>query len=324
MAETKIDIKKVNELQEKLNTLIDESFELLCQLNGIKTNQNEIENIVKMDPLKFDLYLCNDFFNDETDMFDPDASLVAWKYYKNYYKDFFVFPKISEKSKMLWTSGNEYKRYCITFDYKNDNNSNKKPSVSDTIFLTSGKNIGISGDSCFNFNKIKIRKFIHILSDIKQEKDYSQINNLVLQCFKMHHSPLNFALMPHNGGMNNVKGDGKQGLDRFDMFLSALKFYFENKENPVAIKLIAEFETSQNSLLPFLKSIETFENYLELFYPELLTKNKNKNSLCKKLIESGKESINSEDRVIEYIELAIRFWEAKLDYYNKQNQLQKS
>lgn len=295
-------IKKISELQERLNTLIDESIILLCELKGI----NPDKKIIELSPLEFELYLCNDFFNDETTMFDPDASLVAWKYYKNYYKGLFDFPEISEKPKSLWTSGNEYKRYCITFDYNNYNSSNKKLSVSNTTRLKSGINIGISGDCCFNFNELKIRKFTRILSDIKQEKEYSQIKNLVLQCYKMHHSPFNFALMPKNGGtvhsFNNKKSNIFDRNDRLDSFLCYLEKDFNNNERPKPLK-------------EFLKAIGSFENYRGLFYPEI----HENEELKKKITETGDKKIEDCNSLLAYIDTAINFWDAKLKYYKKKN-----
>lgn len=296
---------KIKDLQGRLNKLILESNHIVSKLKSNWDTSNFI--------------------------YDPDSSPKAWEYYLTTYKNIFEktdelnaynTPTINDNDISFWCYNYPnalYQRIIGTFLYSKPNETLKLT----TPKLLNGKNIGLAGDCCFNFNNNKIKKFNRFTENNKD------IENLLESIKKaLHHSPLNFALMPINGSMNNIKGDGIQGLDRFDTFISALDLYFENKGNPIAIKLIAEFETSQNSLVPFLEWIDSFENYLKLFYPELLIDDRkeynDKKTLLEKLIESGVQPINATDRVIEYIELAIRFWEAKLDYYNKQNQLQKS
>lgn len=330
----KYTIVKINKLQEKLNMLINSSIDILCNLfNENKCEEKQIslekvKEVLDKSPLDFDNHICKTIYNG----CDPDSAFVTWKHYCNTYKRFVIKDELEINHQCLWLSKN---RYYITFDYPQKINENSI-LYSTTCYLEPRKNIGIGGDCCFNFNANKLEKLLTIIkNDTDKNFNNDAIEKLLKSCFAMHHSLLNFSMMPKNGYMNNVKSDGVYGLDRFDTFISALDLYFKEQDNPVVIKLIAEFETSQNSLVPFLKSIGSFENYLELFYPELLeeneNKNKKKNQLCNNLIESGKKPINefkygkgrtvqsATERVLEYIELAIRFWEAKLDYYNKQN-----
>lgn len=336
----------IEEMQKRLNKLIVESINILCSLY----NEDELKDFeevknslqqkcnTELKPQPVDEYIYNEFYN----KYDPDSSPKAWEYYLKTYKNIFKESSDKESSELNdtydtykepiknpedgdktvsfwyeWYKSSSYIRIYGTFLYSKPNETLKLT----TPKLLSGQNIGIGGDCCFNFNTDKFGKFININ---KQD----DVRKILVLCSALHYSPINFALMPKNGGMNNISGDGRQGgLDRFDTFISALDLYFKNKENPIAIKLIAEFESSQNSLVPFLQWIDSFENYLKLFYPELLIDDRkeynDKEKLLDRLIESGKKPID-EGYVLEYIELAIRFWEAKLNYYNKQNQLQKS
>lgn len=318
----------IEEMQKRLNILIDKSINILCE-NELKDSE-EVKNSLQqkcntelkksnteLKPQPVDEYIYNEFYN----KYDPDSSPKAWEYYLKTYKEnrfeespelnnTYKKPTAGDKTVSFWYESSPYIRIYGTFSYLTP----FAPLNLATPRLVNGENIGIGGDCCFNFNTDKFGKFININ---KQD----DVRNILVLCSALHYSPINFALIPKNGGMNNVRSDGIQGLDRFDTFISALYLYFKNIKNPIAIRLIANNITAQSSLVPFLKSIGSFEKYLDLFYPELLTRDKNKNSLCKKLIESGKKPID-EGYVLEYIELAIRFWEAKLDYYYKQKLLQ--
>ena len=315
----------VEKMEERLKVLIDESIKMiynLCNEDTLKDSEKVKKSLqqrcnTELKPQPVDKCIYDIFYKN----FDPDSSVEAWKYYLKTYKNTFdesfelntikapiKCPKKGDETVSFWYDYASYKRIYGTFLYSKP----IKLLNLTTPDLVNGKNIGIGGDCCFNFNTNKFKKFMEII--ITEE-----VRKILVLCSALHYSPINFALMPKNGGMNNIKGVGIQGLDRFDTFIASLDLFFKNKKNPIAIKLIAGFKASQNSLVPFLESIDSIEKYLELFYPELLTKNKNKNSLCKKLIKSGKEPIDSEDRVLEHIELAIRFWEAKLKYYNEKD-----
>ena len=161
----------------------------------------------------------------------------------------------------------------------------------------------------------------------------------------MHHSLWNFDLIPRTGALNNVKGKlyyhglkndwyiyssgtPKEKYDRLDSFLYFLDKSIKerneiNETNNANINEIGNYlshsifkeslATENFSVLYSL--IDNFKNsseYVNVFYPEL---NKDKKPL-NDLIESGQKPIDSTERVIEYIELAIRFWEAKEAYFN--------
>lgn len=311
----KYTVEDIEKLQGKLSKLIDKSIEILCQLhnegNKEKFKTNDIKSEIEKPANKYEEYLCKKFFG----TYDPDSSPIAWKYYAKTHTNL----NIKKNSpKCLWC---ENERYYITFSYQQKFENNLIPTGYD---LKPGKNIGIGGDCCFNFNADKREKFLKILKQDKNDKLDKAIAEILNLCLLMHHSPFNFALIPKNGGMNNIKGDGAYyGMDRFDLFISTLNLYYKIKnDNPCAIKLIAEFEGSYNSLVPFLKSIDTFKNYCKLFYPELLSVFAEEKNLLNRLKELGKKSINSTERIVQYIELAIDFWEAKAKYYEKQNPLQ--
>lgn len=301
-----MDDMKINDLQARLNTLVKNYPSVPIKQTVEKNNE-----IVEMD-------------------FDPDSSPKAWEYYLIHYKDLFqkqeelntyLKPLFSDDKTTVafWIQKPKakYKRICGTFNYTNPNNKLELTSSP----LKVKKNIGFAGDCCFNFNtnkKNKLNSIINKDNTVKIKK--SLLTEILQSCYLMHYSPLNFALMPINGGMNNIKGDGRiHGLDRFDILISSLNLYYRTKHiHPTAIKIIAEFEGSYNSLVPFLNSIGSFKSYCDFFYPELTSKSTKDKKLLNALIKSGQKPIDSTERVIEYIELAIRFWEAKADYYEEQ------
>lgn len=292
---------KINKLQSRLNQLVTTSKEILDK----KENSLEISE---------------GYF----DSWEPDASPIAWCYYTNLY--------------VKSTDGinNKY-NFCEKFSkgthkalpyHKSNSRISVYLNTDRTIIIKHNDNdIEVSGDCCFNFNVTKVKTFKKIIEESENEYAKSLLNIAT----KMHHSPFNFALMPINGGMNKIKGDGEHGLDRFDLFISALDLFFENKENPVSIKLIAEYETSYDSLITFLNNFKKLDNYCELFYPELLSEFSKSKKILERLKNSGKKPIKiygnngkidieaTINRIIEYIELAIDFWKAKADYYDEQH-----
>ena len=135
----------------------------------------------------------------------------------------------------------------------------------------------------------------------------------------MHHTLTNFSLMLSTGNMQGFKGlicDDR--LDRFIYFLE--RYYTEpDKQNTH----IASFATENNrpALINYLNSFEDVYDYCQKIY--FISDEK----LIKKLINSGKQpitgaidengnEISPEQRVIEYMELAIEFWEAKAAYFD--------
>lgn len=332
----KNDVDNIKTLQNDLNKLIgssvsilDELFNSLCETKKIdeekkKEVRKSLNNFSKhsetpegMEPEKFDEWLCNTFYKD----YEPDSSPIAWQYYIDTYSNVFVLNEklynYCNETKSPYYYNNNRSRICGNFSYEKD----KKLELLDDNDRQINQSIGFAGDCCFNFNSNKIEKF-HKIIPADTENKLSKLLNITM---KMHHSPLNFALMPINGGMNIIKGESIWGLDRFDTFIAALYLYFSNKQNPVSIKLIAIFETSQDTLLSFLKNFNTFDDYCKYFYPEL----SEDKELCNRLIESGKQPIKQFDengkldvkkttnRLLEYIELAIDFWEAKAKYFEK-------
>lgn len=293
--------KKIYELREKLFNLIYQSKKIL-----------DPENVAQQ--------INESYF----DSYEPDSSPIAWQYYIDTYSGVFVLNEKSynycNETKSPYYYENNRSRICGNFSHKDT-----KLELLDNDHIQRNKSIGFAGDCCFNFNSNKIEKFHKIISADTDNIDKEKFLKLLNTAKKMHHSPLNFALMPINGGMNSIKGDGIWGLDRFDTFIAALDFYFVNKQNPISIKLIAEFETSQYTLLSFLKIFNTFDDYCKYFYPEL----SEDKELCNRLIKSGKQPIKQFDekgkldvkkttnRLLEYIELAIDFWEAKAKYFEK-------
>lgn len=209
-----------------------------------------------------------------------DSSNLAWLIYKIFYgTDFFI-----EKKR---TKNRKYSKLVV-----------------------GDKEINMSGDTDFNFgpgwSHSIYHKFEKYLSE--EPKDYySFYKSQLKKCKKLYKSILNISLMPQTGNLQSTKKG--IGNDRLDTFIWALDSYYKGETY-----LLFNNSSFANTL--YLKG------YLDLFKRD---DGKAIYNYCSKiycigqelvddLILSGKEAIDSPERVLNYMRLSFRFWCQKLNH----------
>ncbi len=172
----------------------------------------------------------------------------------------------------------------------------------------------ISGDTFFSFKKglQRSKKYEYYLGIINNDErlNHDQKKQLVIvlnSCVEMNYSYFNFVLMPRTGGMNNMKEQGNGigvSLDRGDSFAYFLDEFF--KSNDETILRYAQ-KNSRSRIKNYLEQkITSYEQYCKYF---LLPPSSNKNSdLIFDMRENGKKAITTVENVIDYMNLAMRFW----------------
>lgn len=241
--------------------------------------------------------------------YDPDSSPLAWDYYQQIYD----FDKLF--SKRLFPNIKFIEKFKVY-------NSGHEDGLGDYLRLIKKNNYcELGGDTDFNFDTNKYYKFLNILkedypknSSINIEEFYKALENLH-KCHTRHHTLLNFSLMLRTGNINGLKGEGYKydWLDRLDTFVSYLNdFYNEelSKRRDCHI-LSCSNEYTHDTLFNYLSGFDQEGNGLYKYMKEIyFIEDK---ELIKRLIKSGKEPIDSYNRVIEYVNLANDFWDEKKD-----------
>lgn len=211
-----------------------------------------------------------------------DDSNIAWETYEIMYKENFSD----------WIIDTEKSRKNIAADFMVGNR---------TI-----KGINWGGETDFNFTKgfahSRLESFRKSITDKYIEvDDYCDMyNNNLRICEEMTHSIANISLQAKTGNFQGVK----QGIgnDRVDTFVWALDEYYNNNSN-----LMMNYSSFDNmeSIKELLSLFDSAETYCKEIYHI-------NESLVDALIESGKVAINTTERTIAYMNLAIRFWRQKL------------
>lgn len=221
-----------------------------------------------------------------------DTSPIAWETYKLMYAENF------EKNEIIDSFNRKYKH---------------------TIFTYNGKSTGrmkFSGETDFNFDfgrsfahagSEKYRKYIEKVEISKEDKD-KYLHNLNI-CGKLYKKIVNISIMPQTGNLQGVKKG--IGNDRLDTFIHKLDDYYNKRSN-----LMTNYVSYENmdNLKEYLGIFGNVKNYCGAIYHI-------DGVLVNDLINSGKEAIDSVERVISYMNLAQRFWSQKLDYLKKQKNL---
>lgn len=184
--------------------------------------------------------------------------------------------------------------------------------------------IVIAGDIDFNFKMNKIKSFIDIIdngiSNMKYEEK-SDLKNRILSMHEFTYHPDNISLMPVTGALNNIKQ--YLGNDRLDTFLLALKLYYEEGTTSFILSAPGRANmpviANKNNLKNFLDSFKDEEDKLQSIYKYCEQIYHIDSKLVNDLCLSGKKPIDTPERVLEYIELACRFWEQKNRYYRNSN-----
>lgn len=267
--------------------------------------------------------------------FDPDSSPKAWEHYIKYYSTdafgkadndeqynlnfddlhyyVYVAPrKYLDSPHLKYNRLHAFPKHTKPIGYDEDNRCIYPPTVS------------LSGDVDFNFNMTHYRKFMQIVNndDSVNETIKRAIKEILIWLRdNMHHSLINFSLMQSMGNMQGFKGGNFCEGDRLDRFVFFLNEYYHIAHKYRTNTSVASNASPQNrdALIAYLNIFVDVYDYCNKIY--FLTVEE---KLINDLIISGSKSIDSAYRVIEYIELAIRFWEVKLKYFNEKDLSQES
>lgn len=251
----------------------------------------------------------------------PDSSPEAWDHYKKVYGETVSWDRTYDisnktifrhklvKGQHLYTNeGVEEGHNQFTRLYALPNNL-KPINCAKNYFGACNR---LSGETDFNFNDEHFPRLEKLLiqKENKQKLEY---------CKRMHYTLVNFSLMQTVGNMQGFKGT-KCDDDRLDKFLSVLfNYYNTSEENRDKTELIQTQKKEVglgleniNSLKEYLNSFQSFADYCKkVYFIE-------GEELRNKLVESGKKALDTEDRVVEYMELALEFWESKESKYINQ------
>ncbi len=261
--------------------------------------------------------------------FDPDSSPNVWQHYKRVYNDYFGKTyKIDQPCFCSYVLSKECKVEDISCGYKYNGewyNYVDKPykNCSNRLYAISreasckeynGHNyykteLRLGGDTDFNFNE---KHFPYIEWVLCREEDLNvreKSLSILEECKKKHHTFVNFSLMQAVGRMQNFKG--AQCEDRLDKFLFFLDRYFQmDKKNRFDTSIIQNAtETNRKDLEKYLNSFASFADYCKkIYFIE-------DEEFIKKLVKSGKQPIDTPERVREYLNLAKEFWKIKEKKY---------
>lgn len=317
----KIDKKKLEELKTRLLILKEKDIQFKDYI--FKNSQDTC-----LKELSFDT---------EKHIYDPDSSLLVWKYYLKVYKDLLILTDEDEKSlfnedyttkcneKKFWLEKGKYERIVGTFRYSDDGKKSLETYKLDQTGLIKGKNIGLAGDCVFNFNEKKIWDFLKCINSDEQENINCKeiLKELLRLAFSLHHAVFNFSLMPVNGGLNKTKGRTKKdGLDDLGCKLKEvykeLKKDRSEKEYDSLVEILGmqrKYKETNEALIDFLKKVGSFENYCNIFYN--IDSERDKKLFQTLFSNSAKEIKNTED-LIQYIGLAVKYWEHQVKIFEKE------
>lgn len=219
-----------------------------------------------------------------------DSSPIAWEIYKLMYAA--NFTKAFEKS---------YKtRKYIT-----------------NSFIYNGKSTNsmkFSGETDFNFGSgwahTKYEKYGKLITQATIPQEYKTMySNHLKICSELYKSIVNISIMPQTGNLQSTKKG--IGNDRIDVFIWALDGYYNKNSN-----ILTNYCSYENMdiLKIYLDIFGDVYSYCDAIYHI-------NESLVDDLVISGKESIDSVERMISYMNLALRFWRQKITFLkNKGNQ----
>lgn len=176
-----------------------------------------------------------------------------------------------------------------------------------------GNTIDLKGDIDFNFKAIHLLYLQNLLIEGRTEE--KEISNVLWNMMNnLTYHPDNISIMPVTGGLNNTKKS--VGNDRLDVFLLALKLYYQENGYPSLLlssgKQSLVYWSDINVLKEYLDSFDGLYDYCDKVYHI-------NEELVDQLCESGRTPIDSAKRVKKYIELAWKFWAQKNEYYKKSN-----
>lgn len=255
---------------------------------------------------------------------DPDSSPEAWEHYKKYYtpahwallkryggKDLADSEPLGVGKGGLYAPqievGCPYVKEC-------DKPCSTRKKKGKKLLLR------LRGETDFNFKGGKYN-FEKTLKNTPPESCSLQ-NALILleKCKEMHHSLLNFSLLQSVGAMQLFKGRWNDRLDKFIYHLDCFykKAKNQRKDDPI---IEAASKANRDCLMQYLASFTDVYDYCDkVYFIQIEDNEKSNNNFIQRLIESGKGELSSGDEVLEYMKLAIEFWDRKRRYFEDEKQ----
>lgn len=163
--------------------------------------------------------------------------------------------------------------------------------------------IDVNGDVCFNVKLQPQKRYTLLGSIVKNEDCFDQLKELL---DSLLYSPINISILPKTGGLNTVKGQFT--CDRFDSFIWLINAYYNGLRAPIVNRGTKNSYISNQSILAdFLNKIGSTEEFCHLFYGV------NDDELIEELIASGVNDISTPNEFYNYLQLAIKFWNARIN-----------
>jgi len=207
-----------------------------------------------------------------------------------------------------WTWNNFYNITYRTLGYwKNLNEEKKVGRYKKAIYTCKNLDqIYIGGDVIFNFKDGHGKIFQELLGNQYNEKTYS----------RMHHSILNFSLIPSTGGLNLNKANGRY-CDRLDRFIFYLdKFIQLKNENNPLMGIRGRNKNTIPKLKNYISNFDCIKEYCQAYY---LIDSK-KTDLVDRLKKSGEDYVNNgatTENCLQYLNLASEFWKYRNEIFKK-------
>lgn len=269
--------------------------------------------------------------------FEHDSCPEAWMHYKRHYTvNTFSKTEDDEEDKNTDRYSLSFLRYryCTTFYTLH---AVQEGNVDKGACNRLKESCNLRGDCDFNFNEKKYPRFLEKLfnGDVTKEEI-----ELLIKCHDMHHTLLNFSLMQGVGGMQQFKGSG---YDRLNRLVYHLNRYYEttlevDRENTPIVSRATE--ANRPALIDYLNQFNNINDYCakiyflptKEYYTGMMEDEKVFNKIAPLLVEKGsdwqtllesnaaliKDLVTSEDKlfnVVDYMLLAVRFWQAKEEYF---------
>lgn len=302
------------ESSEKISTTLNlnaEAYEKLGNLSGYcKKSMADIVRAIILLNCKStfrEKVTCEQEWNGQIIRFDPDSSPEAWDHYRRFY-NYLIKEKFEIKFHEYMKVGNYrgeyinkpikyYNRLQYLLEGKSDTNSASSR---------------ISGETDFNFNDKKYDIFMALLYNYYSGDQLEQHISSLNFCADMHNTLVNFSIMQVMGNMQRYKSRGikEEWLDRVDSLVYLLdEFYKIDKKYRGESEIIKYGGANGEVLLKYLNQFKDLNDYCKKIYfiDEKLTE---------EMVKSGQLPIHNGKRVVEYIELAKKFWKVKEDYFN--------
>lgn len=261
--------------------------------------------------MKWEIVMNNDYLRIDIQSkqgdieYESDSSPKSWEHYnRNYQNKYRLYSDFDFDNLEFAQWDDKTKSYINAPDINSDNNRLCAFATNGTLFDANPHVFRIGGETDWNFKqdsywrKNKFGKLNNLVTD-------SNIKERLEGCKVMHHTLLNFSIMPATGNMQGVKSEGYgDWLDRFDSFVSIIDDYYQG-ENEI---ILSKAGWNRKSLIKYLTYFEDVYDYFEQHYFI------NDKDFIKRLVESGKKNIENQNDVERYVSLAEDYWELKEKY----------